>query len=444
MNRLVFFRLIVALFAGLLAQSLVAQTTTDYQPASALQSGATDNYTPDPTDVVQTQGDAELPTTYVPSLDGTGLIALNSKVRTRMLVGATYSGGWDTNPNSLGTGVASGAFVFSPYIGAQINSSHVLYLFQYQPTIRTYTSDQYSKGTMNMCSAKIVGDISERWHWGFDASGSHGEDSIRLLAPGQTEAVGNIPGAAQGTSSYFPDAGIVTYVNVGAGMHHDISQRDIIEFNASDSYSNYSGLNQTNSIATVSLNYQHFLSQTLSLNVYDQTSYYYGAFHCDSFGLGAGINWKVRENTFVSVAAGPQIDAAGCGKQQGFAYKAAFGTKISAKSQVYVSSDRQMTTAYLGPGLWQEDVSAGYQRELAPARVIAFDIGYVRSSALIATNSYHNTYFDGSYSHRIGHAFSASLSYRNYAGNWGQTNFTRRVAMLSLTWTPGAGHLFQQ
>jgi hypothetical protein len=439
MNRRIPVRLMTALFTGLAAGSLVAQTTSGDPSATGVQPAATTAV-----DTQQTQTEAgQESTVYVPSLDGTGLIALNDTVRTHLLVGGTYSGGWDSNPDDLEHGTGSGAHVFSPYIGVQISSSNTQYIFQYQPTIREYSSGQYAGGIMNMASAKIVGNLNERWHWDFNAVGSYGQDSIRLLAPVQTEAVGNVPGTGATSASYLPNAGTVTYANEEAGIHYDKSERDIVELRVTNSYSRYSGLQQTSSIAAIVLSYQRAVSQTLSVSAYDQTSYYYGTINCASLGFGMGVSWKARQNTTLALTGGPQLDSAACGKQQGFAYTAAFNTRLSAKSQIYATSGRQMTTTYLGPGLWQESASGGYQRELTQSQSVGVDIGYVGSDALTATNSYHGTYFDGNYSHRIGHAFTASFSYRNYSGTWSQTSFSRRIALFSLAWTPGAGHLFQ-
>ena len=417
---------------------LVAQTTDGGSSAEGSQGAGNQ------ADNMQAPPESEeAPTVYVPALDGSGLIDLSSPVRTHLLVGGTYSGGWDSNPDDLANGAASGAYVFSPYLGLQINSSNAHYLLQYQPTIRQYTSNHYAGGMMNLASLKVVGNLSDRWHWDLKASGSHGQDSIRLLAPVQTEAIGNVPGTGSGSASYFPDAGTVTYISGEVGAHYDRSDRDIIEVQVANSYNRYSGLEETSSIASIVLSYQRAISSSTSVNAYEQTSYYYGSINCGSVGFGIGANWKVRENMTLSLSGGPQLDSASCGKQQGFAYSVAFSTRISAKSQIYATSARQPTTTYLGPGLWQESASAGYQRELTPSRTFGVDVGYVSSDALSATDSYHGTYFDGTYSHHLGHAFTAAISYRNYAGNWGQTNFSRQVALFSLAWTPGAGHLFQ-
>jgi hypothetical protein len=296
---------------------------------------------------------------------------------------------------------------------------------------------------MHLASLKVVGNFSDRWHWDLKSSGSHGQDSIRLLAPVQTEAIGNVAGTGAGSAAYLPNVGTVTYLSGEVGVHYDRSARDIIELRVSNSYNKYSGLEQTSSIASTILSYQRAMSSSFSVTAYEQNSYYYGTINCGSFGFGIGANWKARENTTLSVSGGPQLNSSSCGKQQGFAYTAAFSTRLSAKSQVYATSSRQPTTTYLGPGLWQVSASAGYQRELTPLRTFGVDVGYVSSDALTSADSYHGTYFDGTYSHHLGHALTASVGFRSYTGNWGQTDFSRHAALFSLAWTPGAGHLFQ-
>jgi hypothetical protein len=185
------------------------------------------------------------------------------------------------------------------------------------------------------------------------------------------------------------------------------------------------------------------MSKALSLSAYGQPSYYYGSINCSTLGFGAGIAWKPSEYTGLSLSGGPQLNSNACGKQQGFSYNFAFNTRLSEKSQIYATAARQMTTTYLGPGLWQQNFSAGYQRQLSAFSTFGADVGRVSSDALAATDSYHGTYFDANYIHRLAHSLRASVSFRSYTGNWGQTNFNRNAVLFSLAWTPDAGHLFQ-
>ena len=442
------FRLIAPLFIGLMAtSSLLAQTAavqTSYigdHPAGNIEQG--DTALPDAPDAVQHPSAMESTQNYVPSLNGTGLFALGDTIKTHVLIGATTSGGWDSNPDDQDNGAASGVFVFSPYIGLQVISGKTRSLFQYQPTIQRFTLGEYSGGTMHVASLTILHSISERWRWDFQATGNYGQDSIRLLAPQQTQAVGNVPGTSPQSAAYLPNAGIITYVSGESGLHYDMSERDSVELQLSNAYSKYSELQEASGVATSAVNYRHYISPDLNFHTYGQASYYYESITCTSYGAGAGIDWGVGSNTSLSLAGGPQLNSKACGQQQGFAYSAAFNTRLTETSQVYATASRQITTTYLGPGLWQQVFTAGYQKEIAHSHTLSADIGYTSSPSTQKISSYSGTYFDVIYCKHLGSAFSTSVTYRNYSGNWGATNFNRNIAMVSLVWTPGTSHTIQ-
>lgn len=440
-------RLIAVILTGLLAGSVFAQTSNENEINSSPQPyGAQSAVTA--SDSVQPLSGGATEQQYAPALDGSGLISMDSTWKTHMLLGATVGGGWDSSPDNQGTGVSSGVYTLSPYFGIKANTPKTQYLLQYQPTISRYSSSSYPGQTMHVASVVVLGNISERWKWNFEAKGSHGQDSIRLLAPQQTVAVGEVPGTGPNSASYLQNAGIVTYVDGGVKVSYSKSERDSFEFGVANSFSNSASLKGSNSIATGNVTYNRGLSPTLAVIAYVQPAAYYGSIHCLSVGGGIGFRWHVRDQTVLSLSGGPQLDAPECGKQQGFSYSAAFSTRLSGKSQIYLLSARQPTTSYLGPGLWQTSASGGYQRQVATKGTVSFDLGYVGSDALTTVSSFRGMYADGIYSYAIGHGLSASLSYRGYIGDWSGIHSTRNTAQFSLVWTPVAliplsGHVFQ-
>jgi hypothetical protein len=169
MNRRITICVLAVLFSGFVPDHLTAQTTDNESSSVSTPSEQTAT-----ADVAQAQPDAEQPTVYVPTLNGTGLIAMDSTLKTHLLIGGTTSGGWDSNPNDLANGSASGVLAFSPYFGVQVNSSKAQYIFQYQPTIRRYSSSLYDGGAMNLASAQVESKLSERWRLDLKATASHG------------------------------------------------------------------------------------------------------------------------------------------------------------------------------------------------------------------------------------------------------------------------------
>src|ERR1700738_3890172 len=116
MNKLGCIRLTVALSAWFFAGPLFAQTSNKDQMNTSTQPVESPVSTTQ--DQVQAANEGkEQQMQYAPALDGTGLISLNSRSPSHLLLGATVAGGWDSNPNNLGNGAASGVYTLSPYLG---------------------------------------------------------------------------------------------------------------------------------------------------------------------------------------------------------------------------------------------------------------------------------------------------------------------------------------
>jgi hypothetical protein len=432
-------RLVVILSIGLLAGPVLAQVPADDSKSTNIASSGdlsagTDDTTPSTREEQQMQ--------YAAALDGTGLISLSNRIPSHFLWGATVAGGWDSNPDNLDKGVASGIYSLNPYVGVQISSPKTQYLFQYQSTNTGFTSN-YARQSMNVASARVLSNLNDRWSLDLKAMGSYGQDAIRFLGSQQTVAVGGIAGTGPGSASYLPNAGTVTYADESIAAAYRKSERDTIELSVSNSFNRYSGLGESNSVAALNLAYARDLSPTLAALAYGQSSSYYGSLQCESYGGGIGLKWQAGEKTAISLSGGPQLNTSECGTQQGFAYSASLSTQLTGKSQLYLLSARQPTASYLGPGLWQESASGGYQRQVTAIGTIGFDIGYVASKTLTTVNSYNGTYVDFIYGYHLGHGLRASYSYRGYVGNSGGTRFSRNAAMFSMVWTSEANHNVQ-
>ncbi len=438
------FRLIAVMLFGVVSGCVLAQTPAE-DPSSSHEKQTTESTyvtAADPIQALSGQGEPQMQ--YAPALDGTGLIPLSKATTMRPLVSGIFSGGWDSNPSDSEKAISSGVYTVSPYLGLQANTTSTQFLIQYQPTFTGYSSSLYDHQMLNTASGTFLGVVNDRWKWDAKVLGSYGEDSVRLSAPQQNVVVGEVPGTGASGAAYLPNAGIVTYVYGGGGVHYRKSERDSIEFLATNAYSHYTGFTGNNLVATTSLGYLHEVSPTLSVRGYGQSYFYYGAINCQSFGGGVGFKWHVRDRTYFSLSGGPQLNTSGCDQQQGFAYNAAFSTRLNASSQLYFLAAREPESTYLGPGLWLMSSSGGYQKQVMNKRAtLTADAGYATSSTLTVTSSYRAVYFDANFVHPIGHGMSASYSFRQYWGESATTKIDRYVSLFSVTWTPGAGHYFQ-
>jgi hypothetical protein len=412
----------------------------------AQQTGTEDtlqHLSPPPAEDVSLSTNNDPAPVYVSALDGTGLISQDEALRGRLLLGVNYSGGYDTNPDGLENAPKSGAFLISPFVGLQGNRPNLHYVVQYQPTFRHYTSSSYDGGSMQVGSGNIFGRMNERWSWDGLVLGRHGQDSIGLLAPQQSVPVGDVPGTVPAANAFNPNANTITSIDGRAGLTYLVSERGTLGFKAENAYTDYAALLGNSLIGTVSTNYAHAVSPALQWLTYASATRYYGSVHCYAYGGGVGLEWRPEEHTYLHLSGGPQLDSSACGKQQGFSYQADFSRRITPRSQIYVASARQVGSTDLGPGLWQQTASIGYQLDFERRESIAFDFGYYSTTGIQSTNGYSGKYVDGIYNRVLGHGLRAIFSYRWYAGETFQSNFTRNIALLSIAWTPTAGHLFQ-
>ncbi len=430
-----------AILSSLWLGDRVLAQSPNQDPASSSTSSMTEApLAADETSPVTVQ--TTLPAAYAGALDGSGLIALDQRPAGHLLLGATTGGGWDSNPINNADSASTAFYTVSPYVGVQAVTPTLRALLQYQLTYTGFGSS-YARQTMNIASATVLGNIDERWSWDVNAMASSGQDSIRFLGPQQNVAVGEVPGTGPDSASYLLNAGTVTYVDGGAGVSYRRSERDRINVHANNTFTHYAGSDQSSGVAGVAAEYERDVAPSLGVLAYAQNSSYYGALHCESYGAGAGVRWKPASQVSIGFSGGPQLDTSSCGSQQGFSYTASVGARLTGRSQLYFLSSRLPTSSYLGPGLWQQSASGGYQREIATHVVLGFDVGYVASSTLTSVSSYHGTYFDGTYGYHLGHGLRASYSYRGYIGDSGGSGFSRNVAQFSLGFTPGAGHIFQ-
>ena len=428
------FLLLAALSPGVFACSMLAQTASE-SPAET-SAAAPSDATAAPAEETPSSTVQEQPAHYVAALDGVGLISLGSDTPSHFLYGANVSGGWDSNPELADGAVASGFYTMSPYLALRGNTPKSQYLFQYQLTATGYNSN-YARETLHTASASIIENPTARLNLDLEAIGSYGPDALRFLGAQQTVAVGDVAGTGPSSAAYLGNLGNATYLTSSLTSNFQVSQRTSLQLQVADSSSRYSNIQGNTSIATANLSLGKSLSPTLGVSAYALNSYYYGSLHCESHGVGVGLRWRPSEKTSLTMSGGPQFETPECGAQQGFAYNVALGTSVSGKSQIYVLAGRQPTTSYLGPGLWQDNVSAGYERQVTRVGAVNFDAGYIHSSSLATVDSYQGTYFDCIYSYALGHGLQGVYNYRGYISNSGGTSLSRNVVMFSVDWAPG-------
>jgi hypothetical protein len=415
------------------------------EPQAASGSGADRPAQADPSEVSIHTGPPDAAPSYAPALDGSGLILMDHSVRSRLLIGAEYSGGYDTHPEEISSAPGSAISVISPFVGLQVNRESVQYVFQYLPTFTRYTDDRYQGGSIHTGAVDVSGEAGERWTWDLHGIGMHGQDSVRLLAPQPTIAVGDVPGTSAGAASFRGDVGTVTYVDFGAKTSYRLSEHDDVSAVLTNSYgsSESSSVPGDNIVGALRGVYSHDMTARLRWMSYAQAARYYGELHCWSYGAGLGFFWRPGERSFLDVSAGPQFDSSTCGRQQNVSYRVAYSARLTERSQAYLTSQRQMAGVYVGPGLWEQNVTAGYQYLVTSKDTLGVNFGYVDETIYKEASAYKGTYVGAAYTHKLPRSLTAGFSYRYFNGGLSGSTVNRNAVLFSLTWLPTGAKIFQ-
>lgn len=432
---------------GVATSAVLAQTTPPSDNPAGQQGNATATETERPAqaDSAESPAHAEASGSYVPALDGSGLILMDHSVQSRLLVGAQFSGGYDTKPEEIPGAPGSATAVISPFIGLQVNRENVQYVLQYLPTFSHYSEDRYQAGSLHSGMVNISGESGERWNWEMHGVGMHGQDSIRLLAPQPIVAVGSVPGANPSSAAFLNNAGTVTYVDFGSKLSYKVREHDTFSAELTNGYgsSTSSAVPGDTIVGQLRGTYSHDVSDRMRWMGYADGERYYGALHCWSYGAGAGFLWRPGELSFLDVSVGPQLNSPSCGQQQNVSYRVAYGARLTQRSQAYLTSQRQTAGVYAGPGLWESSVTAGYQYLVTSTNTLGVNFGYVDETIYKEANAYKGTYVGAGYSYKLPRSLTAGASYRYFNGGLTGSTVNRNTVLFSLTWLPTGAKIFQ-
>jgi len=409
----------------------------DQQPTQQQTAVSQDQTTdPDPTSPNESSSHSQ-EARYVPSLDGSNLFQMNSERRVHLILGAAVSGGFDSNPQNRGRSVGSIVSSYTPYLGLQTSTPKMQYLLQYHPTISRYSS--YSNEMLHVTSMAFSSRISQRLDWMFTLNSSHGNDSVRLLSPSQSTAVGGVATTGSDSGSYLPNAGLFTSIQADLDFRYDATARDFLTYHVSNGYMSYPELHNIGRVATGETFYEHSLKPSVGVVGYITLSRFYGDLKCTTVGGGSGIRWQPKERLLLSLRGGPQLNTPSCRAQESFSYSGSITTKMLNRSQFFLTADRIPVAGNLGAGLWQDDITGGYERRIHANNAFTVDAGYVHDSTLVNRSTYQGSFFDATFQRIIRKELTLACNYRAFSGNSNQVGISRQMFFVSLSFTPNNG-----
>jgi hypothetical protein len=102
-----------------------------------------------------------------------------------------------------------------------------------------------------------------------------------------------------------------------------------------------------------------------------------------------------------------------------------------------------MAGVYVGPALWEQSVTAGYQYLVTSKDTLGVNFGYVDETVYKEANAYKGTYVGAAYNHKLPRSLAAGFSYRYFNGGVTGSTVNRSTVLFSLAWLPTGAKIFQ-
>lgn len=382
------------------------------------------------------------PAQYAPMLGSDRLFQVGSGPRLQLLYGSTFSGTYDTNLGSTGTGGALSAWI--PMLGLIGNSPRSHYMVQYSATVTDLKNGNQGIEAYHQAAIYASGEFNRGFGWDLNASGHYGLDQLRLLSGLSFGSVQGVAVAGGSNASFALNNQPVSYIDDSIGFHWRPSETQ--SFNVSVSHTYYfvsaAGLGHFNQVA-VRLAYQRALDRKWSVGAYETTGRNLDSSNCTYANAGGSLSVRPTARLTLSGGAGPAFGSTGCFPQLGYNSYGSLAYQAGERSEFYINYVHQLNTAVLLPeGQTQDNVTVGGVRGFSPRFRVRADTGFInlRDSASNPLSNGHGLFAGPTAEWTLTPSMLFSASYHYYYQTFGLapavSTQNRSQVIVSLNWQP--------
>jgi hypothetical protein len=365
----------------------------------------------------------------------------------QLFYGLSASAVYSDDPAALGTGKTAST-AFTPYVALLEPTRTGSYLLQYSAVVAPQDVVSGGPQVFHTAGVAVVGALSRRLTWSLSSNGSFGSESARLQGPLAYTVVQSTPMASSAESAVLLPATNVLFIENTATLDWRKSARETLGFSLVNTYA---GIERNpavpDSVASHSdavgakMHYDRSLSSHYSLSLYGEAEMLLQIPVCQTYGVGAGLAIRVNQAVSLSFAGGPQFSSQACGGAQSANFSASIAVNLTRHDRVYASANRQFSTGYLTAGTWEDNVAAGFAKDMGRLHFTT-DAGWVRAEETSPIPTYHGYFVVPRVSFRLTESLSASAAYRDFHGSGGLLgDATANIASVSLEWRPTSKHL---
>ena len=363
---------------------------------------------------------------------------LQPRRRTFFMYGMGVSESYVHNFAENSAGQDNSQFLWGPHVAIINASNHSSFSVQYAPFVVQSTSGPSSRQVFHVGSITFGQPIAPNWVLQLGTSNTYGTDSSRLLSPLAFDVNKGAPVVDPSAAVFQFNRGNVFTTANNVGLIWQRSASQALSFSAGESYFSSLESGPSSSSTSARVSYSAAVSPRTSFNV--GGNYFHQALSlgsCDGYGFNFGISRQLAHNINLSVAGGPEFEAARCNKGTSGNYDIALSYPLSRRSRMGLTAGRSYMTNYLANAKWTDTAAVSYARKLSEAFDINLDSGYARSVRMQTGLGAYVAYFVGAnLSWKLSRTIALGTAYRRFEQVSGGPILGQNMAVITLGWNP--------
>jgi len=125
-----------------------------------------------------------------------------------------------------------------------------------------------------------------------------------------------------------------------------------------------------------------------------------------------------------------------CGKRVQFTGDAALYTKLTNRTDFYLSANRDLSNGVLEHSIFLSTGGAGIRHSFTHSVDVHASLNELYGTDPVTKQTYHGSFVDGSFHYRLGLGFSQELELRRYSFSGLAEEAGRTVGVFTLWWSP--------
>jgi hypothetical protein len=289
---------------------------------------------------------------------------------------------------------------------------------------------------LNLAAVRATGEITPRLTWQGSATNIYGTDAARQVTPVDYRMIGQADAPAPDTPAYGLHGGLMTEGEEGTKLRYENSRRSAWDISASDHYTKYNADSFLVHTARAQVEYLHTVADGMALGFYGDGGHQTHSLDCTLGGAGMRLLSSWHDHSSLNLSGGVAGANPSCGKRVQFTGDAAVYTKLTNRTDFYVTAKRDLGDGVLEHAVFLSTGSAGIRHAFNRNVDMHASLNELYGTDPVTKQTYHGSFVDGSLHYRLGLGFSQEMEIRRYSFSGLPGEAARTLGVFTLWWSP--------